>query len=73
MHRYLPRGLRIYLEENGRPIGLLAAGDPIKTTTADALLALRTAGARVILATGNGLTAANSVERGLPSMSCMAS
>jgi P-type Cu+ transporter len=45
--------------------GLLAVSDPIKSTTPDALAALRRAGLRVIMATGDGQTTARSVARRL--------
>ena len=45
--------------------GLLAVSDPIKATTADALAALRKAGLRVVMATGDGLTTARSVGQRL--------
>lgn len=41
--------------------GLLAVSDPIKASTAEALMALRASGIRVIMATGDGLTTAKSV------------
>ena len=45
--------------------GLLAVSDPVKATTPDALAALRKAGLRVIMATGDGLTTARSVGQRL--------
>jgi len=44
-----------------RLAGLLAVSDPIKSTTADALAALRADGLRVVMATGDGLTTARAV------------
>jgi Cu+-exporting ATPase len=38
--------------------GILAASDPVKATTADALAAVRKASIRVVMATGDGLTTA---------------
>ena len=45
----------------GQPAGLLAVSDPIKASTAEALNALKAAGIRVIMATGDGLTTAKAV------------
>ena len=41
--------------------GLLAVSDPIKASTAEALTTLKASGLRVIMATGDGLTTAQSV------------
>lgn len=38
--------------------GLLAVSDPIKASTAEALMTLRVSGIRVIMATGDALTTA---------------
>jgi P-type Cu+ transporter len=46
-------------------IGLLAVSDPVKATTAEALAALRKAGLRVIMATGDGLTTARAIGQRL--------
>lgn len=51
----------MHLAVNGQLAGLLAVSDPIKTTTRDALASLRTAGLRIIMATGDGLTTARAV------------
>ncbi len=51
----------MYLAVDGKLAGLLAVADPIKATTKDALVALRAAGLRVIMATGDGLTTARAV------------
>ena len=45
--------------------GLLAVSDPIKTTTAAALVTLRKAGLRIVMATGDGLTTARAVGQRL--------
>jgi Cu+-exporting ATPase len=50
---------------DGRLVGLLAVADPVKATSADALQALRTAGIRIMMATGDGLTTARAVARQL--------
>ncbi len=49
------------LAVNGQVAGLLAVSDPIKANTQDALSTLRSAGIRVIMATGDGLTTARAV------------
>ncbi|MFM9880573.1 MAG: heavy metal translocating P-type ATPase [Burkholderiaceae bacterium] len=51
----------MFLAVDGQPAGLLAVSDPIKSSTAEALLALKTSGLRVIMATGDGLTTARAV------------
>ncbi len=51
----------MYLAVDGRPIGLLAVSDPIKASTSEALDTLRTAGLRVVMATGDGLTTAHAI------------
>jgi P-type Cu+ transporter len=45
--------------------GLLAVSDPIKPSTAEAIKALREAGIRIVMATGDGVTTAQSVARKL--------
>ncbi len=45
--------------------GLLAVSDPVKTSTPDALAALRKAGLRIVMATGDGLTTALAVGQRL--------
>lgn len=51
----------VYVAVDRRLAGLLAIADPIKPSTADALRALRAAGLRVVMATGDGLTTARAV------------
>jgi Cu+-exporting ATPase len=51
----------ILLAVDGQVAGLLAVSDPIKANTQDALITLRLAGIRVIMATGDGLTTARAV------------
>ncbi|MCQ9379883.1 copper-translocating P-type ATPase [Methyloversatilis sp. XJ19-49] len=51
----------IALAVEGRLAGLLAVSDPVKASTAEALAALRDAGLRVIMATGDGLTTAQAI------------
>ena len=51
----------MYLAADGQLMGLLAVSDPIKASTADALTLLKAQGIRVIMATGDGMTTAQSV------------
>lgn len=51
----------MYLAVDDRLAGLIAVSDPVKATTAEALVTLRAAGITVIMATGDGVTTANSV------------
>ena len=51
----------MYLAEDHRLAGILAVSDPIKATTPEALAALKAAGIRVIMATGDGLKTAQAV------------
>ena len=51
----------MYLAVDGELAGLLAVSDPIKTSTAEALEALKAAGLRIVMATGDGLTTAKAV------------
>jgi len=55
----------MHLAVDGRLAGLLAVSDPVKGTTPDALKALRNAGLRVVMATGDGWTTARSVAKRL--------
>jgi Cu+-exporting ATPase len=51
----------MFLAVDGTPAGLIAVADPIKDTTAEALTALKAAGIRLIMATGDGDTTARAV------------
>ena len=51
----------MYLAVDGRLAGLLAVSDPVKGSTGEALAALKAAGLRVIMATGDGRTTAQAV------------
>jgi Cu+-exporting ATPase len=51
----------MHLAVDGRPMGLLAVSDPIKSSTPEAMAALRRGGIRVVMATGDGLTTARAV------------
>ncbi len=55
----------MHLAVDGKLAGLLAVSDPVKATTADALDSLRKSGLRIIMATGDGLTTAQAVGKGL--------
>ena len=55
----------MHLAVDGKLAGLLAVSDPIKATTPDALAALRKAGLRIVMATGDGLTTARAVGKRL--------
>jgi Cu+-exporting ATPase len=51
----------IYLAVDGQLAGLLAVTDPVKSSTAEALAALKAAGVRIVMATGDGMLTAKSV------------
>jgi Cu+-exporting ATPase len=51
----------MHLAVDGALAGLLAVSDPIKASTAEALGTLKSAGLRVVMATGDGLTTARAV------------
>jgi Cu+-exporting ATPase len=53
----------IFLAVDGKPAGLLAVADPIKSTSAEALAAL--SGVRVVMLTGDNKTTAQAVARRL--------
>ena len=55
----------MYLAADGALVGLLAVSDPVKSTTPEALQALREAGLTVTMATGDGITTAKSVAQRL--------
>jgi Cu+-exporting ATPase len=55
----------MHLAVDGQLAGLLAVSDPIKATTAEALKALRKAGLRLVMATGDGVTTARAVGKRL--------
>jgi len=50
---------------DGKPAGILGVADPIKTTTPDAIRALRTEGLRLVMVTGDSRTTAEVVARKL--------
>ncbi|WP_285887424.1 copper-transporting P-type ATPase [Hydrogenophaga intermedia] len=51
----------MHLAVDGRLFGLLAVSDPVKASTPEALSQLRSAGLRIVMATGDGLTTARAV------------
>tara|TARA_R110002051_G_scaffold8386_5_gene35226 strand:+ start:13433 stop:15505 length:2073 start_codon:yes stop_codon:yes gene_type:complete len=51
----------MYLAVDGTLVGLLAVSDPIKQSTPEAVQALKAAGIRVIMATGDGISTAKAV------------
>lgn len=55
----------MYLASDGRLAGLLAVSDPIKASTPEAIETLRKDGLNIVMATGDGLTTAQSVGRKL--------
>jgi len=55
----------MYLARDRALAGLVSVADPIKASTPEALKALRDAGLRLVMATGDGLTTANAVGKRL--------
>jgi Cu+-exporting ATPase len=55
----------MYVTAGGQLAGLIAVADPIKTTTPAALEALRAAGVRIVMLTGDNRTTAEAVARRL--------
>ena len=55
----------MFLAVDDRAIGLIAVADPIKDSTPEAITALRAAGIRVVMATGDGKTTAAAVAKQL--------
>lgn len=51
----------MHLAVDGKLAGLLAVSDPIKKSTPEALATLKSAGLRIVMATGDGLTTAKAV------------
>ena len=58
-------GTVIFVAVDGRVAGLLAIADPVKATTPAAITALRRAGIRVVMLTGDNRTTAEAVARRL--------
>ena len=55
----------MFLSVDGRAAGLLAVADPIKDSTLAAISALKKAGLRIVMATGDGKTTAQAVAKTL--------
>jgi heavy metal translocating P-type ATPase len=55
----------IFVAVDGRAAGMLAIADPVKATTPEAVQALRAAGVRVVMLTGDNRTTAEAVARKL--------
>jgi len=55
----------VYVAQDRSLAGLVAVSDPIKESSREALAKLRTAGIRVVMATGDGVTTARTVAREL--------
>ncbi len=55
----------IFLAVDGKPAGVIAIADPVKTTTPEALKALAADGIRVVMLTGDNRTTAAAVARQL--------
>ena len=55
----------IFLAADGKPAGIIAVADPIKTTTPDALRALKADGVEIVMLTGDNRTTALAVARKL--------
>jgi P-type Cu+ transporter len=54
-------GTAIYIAIDGQPAGVIGVADPIKASTPDAIAALKAAGLRVVMLTGDNLTTAQAV------------
>src|SRR3546814_8603218 len=55
----------IYIAVNGKAAGVTSIADPVKETTGDALAALREAGIKVIMLTGDNRVTAEAIARRL--------
>ncbi|MHC2465319.1 heavy metal translocating P-type ATPase [Bradyrhizobium embrapense] len=55
----------IYVAVDGRAAGVIAIADPVKTSAANALQALRTEGLRIVMLTGDNETTARAVAKRL--------
>jgi Cu+-exporting ATPase len=53
----------VYVAVDGRATGLVSIGDSVRSTSADAVAALRRAGIDVVMATGDALAAATAIAR----------
>lgn len=55
----------VFVAIDGRAAGLVAAADPVKESTPEAIEQLHRAGIRIVMATGDGLTTAQAVAKQL--------
>jgi Cu+-exporting ATPase len=55
----------MFVALDGRAAGIIGVSDPVKTSTGEALRALRDDGVRVVMVTGDNATTANAVARAL--------
>jgi Cu+-exporting ATPase len=55
----------IFMAVDAQPAGIIAIADPVKTSTAEALAALRADGLRVVMLTGDNRTTAEAIARRL--------
>jgi Cu+-exporting ATPase len=55
----------IFMAVDAQPAGIIAIADPVKTSTAEALAALRADGVRVVMLTGDNRTTAEAIARRL--------
>jgi Cu+-exporting ATPase len=55
----------VYVSDDGQAMGIIAIADPVKSTTLEAVQALRDEGVRVMMLTGDNATTANAVARRL--------
>jgi len=55
----------IFVAVDGQAAGVLGIADPVKATTADAIIALKAAGLRLVMMTGDNRTTAEAVARRL--------
>jgi Cu+-exporting ATPase len=55
----------IFVSIDGKPAGILAISDPVKSTTPDAIAALHRDGVRIVMLTGDNRTTAEAVARRL--------
>lgn len=55
----------VFVAVDGRPAGLIGVGDPIKSTTAEAVRSLTRAGLAIVMVTGDNLRTAEAVGRRL--------
>jgi P-type E1-E2 ATPase len=55
----------VFLAVDGKPVGVIAVADPIKSTTPAALDSLRKDGIRIVMLTGDNTTTAKAVARKL--------